>query len=406
MIQKNVTLYLGTFTSVNVVNVSQFDTMWQFVFSIYYNNQPWQIPAGASAVLNGRKPDGNVFAFGGTIADNKVAVNCDVQMTAVAGPVLCELSILSGGKVVGTANFIMDVEAAPKSPDDVSSDSTLPAYAEMLEMFSGDITNAVDAWLDSHASRIGGWSNKAKQALLTLLENVAYSNDQGRVYWDELSLALYPPADLVSISAVFNQGSATIYDTDTLDTLKQYLTVTAAYSDGTTEVVNDYTLSGTLTVGTSTITIEYGEYGGKSTTFDVVVTHESNGLVNGTYTAIDSAYYYDVSNNALTCHISSFSSKKYVRIPFRIPIELHTGDVVKFNAIRDGAEQATLSVDIGFNGSVFSDGGAFCPYRTTVLTKTVTLSEDVTATDLTVGIGVNARSFTLVLTVNGEDVFV
>ena len=132
MIEKNVKLWLGDGPLVTV-RVSQFDTMWRFVFTIVNNSQPWQIPTGATAVLNGRKPDGNVFAFSGTISDNKVTVDADVQMTVVAGQTVCELSILSDGKTVGTANFVMDVEAAPKSPDDVSSESTLPAYGEILD---------------------------------------------------------------------------------------------------------------------------------------------------------------------------------------------------------------------------------------------------------------------------------
>lgn len=82
-----------------------------------------------------------------------------------------------------------------------------------------------------------------------------------------------PPAVLVSIDAVFTQGQAVIYDTDSLDTLKQYLVVTATYSDSTTETVpsSDYTLSGTLTEGTSTVTASYL---GKTDTFTVTVTHE------------------------------------------------------------------------------------------------------------------------------------
>jgi hypothetical protein len=78
---------------------------------------------------------------------------------------------------------------------------------------------------------------------------------------------------LLSISAVFTQGDNVIYDTDTLNTLKQYLVVTAAMTDSTTRTVTDYTLSGTLTVGTSTITVSYG---GKTTTFNVTV---SDGLL-------------------------------------------------------------------------------------------------------------------------------
>jgi hypothetical protein len=133
MIERNVTLRLGDNVAPARIPISQFDTMWRFIFNILYNSQAWTIPAGATAVLNGRKQDGNVFAISGAIADNKVTVDCDVQMTAVAGPVVCELSIMSGGKVVGTTNFILEVEPAPKAPDDVSSESTLPAYGEILD---------------------------------------------------------------------------------------------------------------------------------------------------------------------------------------------------------------------------------------------------------------------------------
>lgn len=132
MIEKNVMLCLGDGFPVRIP-VSQFDTMWRFIFSIVNNSQPWEIPSGATAVLNGRKPDGNVFAFSGTIENNTVTVDADVQMTAVAGQTVCELSVLSNGEIVGTANFILDVEAAPKSPEDVSSESTLPAYGEILD---------------------------------------------------------------------------------------------------------------------------------------------------------------------------------------------------------------------------------------------------------------------------------
>ena len=73
---------------------------------------------------------------------------------------------------------------------------------------------------------------------------------------------------LSSISATFNQGSNKIYNTDSLDTLKNYLTVTATYSDNSTKTVTDYALSGTLSIGVSTITVTYSN---KTTTFNVTV---------------------------------------------------------------------------------------------------------------------------------------
>lgn len=99
-----------------------------------------------------------------------------------------------------------------------------------------------------------------------------------------LVITVTASSSVASISAVFTQGSATIYTTDTLDTLKQYLTVTATYSDSTTATVTDYTLSGTLTEGTSTITVSYG---GKTDTFSVTVTSGLDRIAYGELTYRD-----------------------------------------------------------------------------------------------------------------------
>lgn len=127
----------------------------------------------------------------------------------------------------------------------------------------------------------GGLSEDVKQALLQIAEKVAYIDEDGQDYYDALYDALYPPADLVSISAVYTQ-TKTIYNTDSLDKLESDLVVTAHMSDSSTQTVTTYTLSGTLTVGTSTITVSYG---GKTTTFSVTVTA---GLYPMTITASDS----------------------------------------------------------------------------------------------------------------------
>lgn len=127
-----------------------------------------------------------------------------------------------------------------------------------------------------------GLSEEAKQALLDCFENVAWINGDGRNYYDALYAALYSSANLVSISAVFTQSDNVIYDTDSLDTLKHYLVVTATYSDSSTDTVTNYTLSGTLTAGTSTITVTYV---GKTTTFNVTVTHRA-----ATLTGIDAVF--------------------------------------------------------------------------------------------------------------------
>lgn len=118
-----------------------------------------------------------------------------------------------------------------------------------------------------------GLTNAAKSALLACFQNVAWINDQGRSYYDALEDALRGDVELVSVNAVFNQGDDIIYTDDTLDELRQYLTVTANYDNGTSTVVTSYELRGTLTEGTSIIEVIYY---GKTTTFNAIVTNFYN----------------------------------------------------------------------------------------------------------------------------------
>ena len=148
-----------------------------------------------------------------------------------------------------------------------------------------------------------GLSDDIKTSLLACFQHVAWIDSHGQDYYNALYEALYdtPSRTLESISAVFTQGSAVIYDTVPLDSLKQYLVVTANYSDSTTETVTNYTLSGTLTVGTSTITVTYG---GKTTTFTVNVTATPTITgIEATYTQGQTVVYTDTSLNSLKSNL-------------------------------------------------------------------------------------------------------
>ncbi len=135
----------------------------------------------------------------------------------------------------------------------------------------GGVVQRYDYTALDNLPRGQGVSDDLKEALLQLASKVAYIDDQGQTYYDDLYNALYPEKTLLSITANFNQGQAVVYNTDSLDSLKQYLTVTAVYDDASTETVpsSDYTLSGTLTAGTSVITVTYE---GKTDAFGVTVT--------------------------------------------------------------------------------------------------------------------------------------
>lgn len=112
----------------------------------------------------------------------------------------------------------------------------------------------------------GGLSTDAKMALLTCFQKVAWIDDQGQIYYNALYNSLFPTA--ISISATFNSASHIFYDTDTLNDLRPYLTVKATLPDSTIEIITNYSLRGSMTVGTNIITVQYQ---GLTDTFSVTV---------------------------------------------------------------------------------------------------------------------------------------
>ena len=170
---------------------------------------------------------------------------------------------------------------------DLSTDSALSAGDYVVVDSASEGSRKFDlgteiADLKEEIENISGISDDVKTALLNCFAHVAWTDEYGQDYYDALEEALYAeePKTLVSISAVYTQ-SGTVYDTDTLDSLKADLVVTATYDDSTTETVTAYTLSGTLEEGTSTITVAYG---GKTAEFDVTVSISLDSIAFGTLT--------------------------------------------------------------------------------------------------------------------------
>ena len=77
---------------------------------------------------------------------------------------------------------------------------------------------------------------------------------------------------LTSIQAVVNiPEEVTITTSTPLEDLKQYIVINGEYDDSTTKEITEYELQGTLTTGTSIITVVPIENNSITTTFDVTV---------------------------------------------------------------------------------------------------------------------------------------
>jgi hypothetical protein len=111
------------------------------------------------------------------------------------------------------------------------------------------------------------FSQPARTTIIQLLKKAVYKDDDVEDLLEELEESLLFK-DVTYITANFSQPIEEIYPGQDLSILRQYLVVNAYYNDSTSSVVASYSLSGTLTSGTSVITVLYG---GKSTTFTVLV---------------------------------------------------------------------------------------------------------------------------------------
>lgn len=241
----------------------------------------------------------------------------------------------------------------------------------------GDTTYDIE---DTVARASGGsLSADVKQALLTIFQKVAYIDDDGQTYYDALEDALYPPANLVSISAVYTQ-SGEVYATTPLDDLKADLVVTAHYSDGTSGVVTAYILTGTLVEGTSQITVTYG---GKTTAFNVTVSEIampynlnfkfsdivlSDGYIGdeGNVVSTEGSKYYDEFIPAIGFWLVSSTGQVYYNnnnLYLRVTEYDSTKEFIKRDAVNKGnpavGDSANLNfIKMGYNESSIVESNA------------------------------------------------
>lgn len=268
MITQNIHVRMDAYGIPPVIHAVEGDT-WRYL-DIYTDDAA--INTSNTAVVAIHRPDDSYYTIEAMPEPLFYHLEMDQALTR-PGKVECQLKVSSGDLVVSTYTFYVIVEP---------STTGLP-----IEQLGYDIYDLIDA---AQQIQNVGLTEEIKQALLDCFEHVAWTDEHGQDYVDALEAALYPPAELASISAVYTQ-SGTVYATDTLDSLKTNLVVTAHYTDSTTETVTTYTLSGTLTEGTSVITVTYE---GKTTTFNVTVTAPATlSSITAVYTQSGTVYDTD-----------------------------------------------------------------------------------------------------------------
>ena len=130
-----------------IIHLSQYDKLTRtIVFNLIDDTGTYAIPSGAIATVRGTKPDKTGFEYEGIISGNTVTVNVQDQMTVCAGRIPCEIRI-SGfdGSVLGTANFLLDIEPAALLDNTTISETELPLIEQATEAVAPTLAAAKEA---------------------------------------------------------------------------------------------------------------------------------------------------------------------------------------------------------------------------------------------------------------------
>ena len=135
-----------------IAHVSQGDTAARkLVFRIMENGQ-LVYTRGLSAIIKGKKPDGAMFSYDcDTGYDYQIIRGCTAQMTAVAGQTECELQLTTSTGIIGTLNFILDVEADPTVGYTASSSemTEFQALANQASQYASNASGSATAAANS-----------------------------------------------------------------------------------------------------------------------------------------------------------------------------------------------------------------------------------------------------------------
>ena len=175
MITQTINLNLIPGSPLPRINVSQYDNGSRTLqFNLYNGVSPYEIPSGASVSIVGTKADNTGFEYACTFDGSLVSVDITDQMTVFAGEVQSELQIRQSDEILGTANFIINVERAALSDDTQISETDIPIIQRIPEILEE---------AEEYADTAHKWATfGADTETPSSTNNAKYWADQSQVY--------------------------------------------------------------------------------------------------------------------------------------------------------------------------------------------------------------------------------
>lgn len=141
------------------LNVSQYDKGSRVLqFNLFSGSFPFEVPDGSTVTIQGTKKDMTGFQYPCTYQGSLVVSDLYDQMTVLAGEVTTELVITDTNlNILGTCNFIIDVEQAALSKDIPISETELPLLQEAVR--AADEAKASAEAAEDDAKDAEAWAN-------------------------------------------------------------------------------------------------------------------------------------------------------------------------------------------------------------------------------------------------------
>ena len=118
-----------------VIHVSQYDSDFTIVFTLFSTVGDFTIESGTTAMVRGTKSSGTGYSADATIniSAKTVTVTGNAQMTATAGQNVFEITLLKGNKEISSKNFILLCERAALDADTITDESVLKELNAIIE---------------------------------------------------------------------------------------------------------------------------------------------------------------------------------------------------------------------------------------------------------------------------------
>lgn len=140
----NLNLIPGSFQQ--VFNCSQGDIGRQLTAKLFDGSTAYEIPAGSTVKIKATKPSGFGFDESATFSGSTVTITTAETMTNEWGRFPAELVITKDGNVIGTANFLFNIEKNPHPDSTVDGDAeeVIPELTLLVERVEAAASSVLD----------------------------------------------------------------------------------------------------------------------------------------------------------------------------------------------------------------------------------------------------------------------